>query len=154
MVCYFFWRSQKISKEIHGLMDGITSLSPLQVIEVNANQPFSCPSLHKMEDFGPEKRKQLATSLYYNYMVINRFTKSYWIFTKFYWIFLPNHTGFLPNHTGFLPNWKIYQIILDFYQTKIFYQIILDFYQIILDFYQIILDFYQIILNFFTNFFF
>ena len=27
-------------------------------------------------------------------MIINRFTKSYWIFTKVYLIFLPNHTGF------------------------------------------------------------
>ena len=53
-------------REVHGLVDGITSLSPLQVIEVDVNEPFTCPSLHKIEDFGPDKRKQLATSLYYS----------------------------------------------------------------------------------------
>ena len=64
------------NKEIHGLEHGITSLSPLQVIEVDAKQAFSCPSLHKMEDFGPEQRKLLATSLYYNCIAKGVFTST------------------------------------------------------------------------------
>lgn len=43
-------------KQIHGLNEGITSLSPLQVITVEKDQAFTCPHLHKMEDFGPEQR--------------------------------------------------------------------------------------------------
>ena len=61
-------------KQIHGLDEGITSLSPLQVIEVDKNQAFTCPSLHKIEDFGPEQHKLLATSVYYNCIAKGIFT--------------------------------------------------------------------------------
>ena len=68
-------------------------------------------------------------------IIINSFTKSYWIFTKLknlpnhtgflpnHTEFLPNHTGFLPHHTGFLPNFfeKNYQILLDFYQISLIF---------------------------------
>ena len=51
-------------KQIHGLDEGITSLSPLQVITVDKDQTFSCPALHMMEDSGPEQRSLLTNSVY------------------------------------------------------------------------------------------
>ena len=49
---------------IHGLVEGINSLSPLQVITVDRDQVFKCPDLQRMEDVGPEEREMLANSVY------------------------------------------------------------------------------------------
>ena len=44
-------------RQIHGLMEGINSLSPLHVITVDRDQVFKCPDLQRMEDVGPEERE-------------------------------------------------------------------------------------------------
>ena len=51
-------------RQIHGLTDGINTLSPLQVITLDKDQVFKCPSLQRMEDVGPEEREMLANSVY------------------------------------------------------------------------------------------
>ena len=51
-------------RQIHGLSDGISTLSPLQVITLDKDQVFHCPDLKSMEDVGPEERGMLADSVY------------------------------------------------------------------------------------------
>ena len=51
--------------EIHGLDQGITSLSPLQVIDVREEIKFISPSFLEIENMGEENQAMLADSLYY-----------------------------------------------------------------------------------------
>ena len=47
-------------KQIHWLIEGIegiTSLNPLQVIIVDKDQAFTCPTLLTMEDVGPDQKE-------------------------------------------------------------------------------------------------
>ena len=50
-------------RQTHGLVEGINSLSPLQVITVDRDQVFKCPDLQRMEDVGPEEREMLSNSV-------------------------------------------------------------------------------------------
>merc|ERR1711940_347675 len=52
-------------KEVHGLDQGITSLSPLQVIKVVEELKFTSPSFLEIENMGEENQMMLADSLYY-----------------------------------------------------------------------------------------
>ena len=51
-------------KQIHGLTEGITSLNPLQVIIVDKDQAFTCPTLLAMEDVGPEQKALYLDSIF------------------------------------------------------------------------------------------
>ena len=53
------------SREVHGIEGGITSLSPLQEIEVDSSITFTCPSLLQIKESGPDRRKQIVTSVFY-----------------------------------------------------------------------------------------
>ena len=50
--------------QVHGLSDGISSLSPLQVITLDKDTVFQCPDLKTMEDVGPEEREMMADAVY------------------------------------------------------------------------------------------
>ena len=49
---------------VHNI-EGVTSLSPLQAIEVDSKVAFALPSLLKIEGAGPDRLKQIITSVYY-----------------------------------------------------------------------------------------
>ena len=51
-------------KDVHGLVNGIGSLSQIQKIEVDTKIAFSLPSILEIEISGPEKRKGMIHSLY------------------------------------------------------------------------------------------
>ena len=51
-------------RQIHGLSNGIASLSPLQVISLDKDTVFLCPDLKSMEDVGPEEKKMLIDAVY------------------------------------------------------------------------------------------
>ena len=51
-------------REIHGLLRGMTSLSPLEIIQVEEELKFVCQSLLKIEELGEESLRILADSIY------------------------------------------------------------------------------------------
>ena len=49
---------------MHGLPNGIASLSPLQVISLDKDTAFSCPDLKSIEDVGPEEKGLVIDAVY------------------------------------------------------------------------------------------
>ena len=56
--------------QVHGLPNGIASLSPLQTISLDKDTAFSCPDLKSIEEVGPEEKK-LAVEAVYNLSLIH-----------------------------------------------------------------------------------
>ena len=52
------------SRDVHGIVGGIQTLKPIQVIEVNTKIAFTLPSLLEIELLRPDKRATLIKSVY------------------------------------------------------------------------------------------
>ena len=50
-------------RNVHGIVGGVISMKPVQIIEVDTKIAFTLPSLLEIELVGPEKRKALINSI-------------------------------------------------------------------------------------------